>query len=53
MKAQVGKFTLAGNGLCIGRDSADSVSQEYKAPNAFKGGTILGAGVGVDVGAEA
>jgi arylsulfatase len=47
MRAQVGKFTLAGDGLCIGRDSADNVSQEYKAPNAFKGGTILG--VGIDV----
>jgi arylsulfatase len=48
MRAQVGKFTLAGDGLCIGRDSGDNVSQEYKAPGTFKGGTILG--VGVDVG---
>jgi len=48
MRAQVGKFTLAGDGLCIGRDSGDNVSQEYKAPGTFKGGTILG--VGIDVG---
>jgi arylsulfatase A-like enzyme len=40
MRAQVGKFTLCGDGLCIGRDSADAVSQEYKAPGTFRGGTI-------------
>jgi arylsulfatase len=51
MRAQVGKFTLAGDGLCIGRDSADNVSEEYKAPFAFKGGTILG--VGIDVSEQA
>jgi arylsulfatase A-like enzyme len=50
MRAQVGKFTLAGDGLCIGRDSGDNVSEEYKAPGEFKGGTILG--VGVNVGKE-
>src|SRR5262249_23663763 len=50
MRAQVGKFTLAGDGLCIGRDSGDNVSEEYKNPGTFKGGTILG--VGVDVGTE-
>jgi arylsulfatase len=50
MKTQPGKFTLAGDGLCIGRDSGDNVSQEYKAPGTFKGGTILG--VGVDVGKD-
>jgi arylsulfatase A-like enzyme len=50
MRAQVGKFTLAGDGLCIGRDSGDNVSQEYKAPGEFKGGTILG--VAVNIGAE-
>src|SRR5499427_8903470 len=50
MRAQVGKFTLAGDGLCIGRDSGDNVSQEYKAPGTFKGGTILG--VGIDVSEE-
>jgi arylsulfatase len=50
MRAQVGKFTLAGDGLCIGRDSGDNVSQDSKAPGTFKGGTILG--VGIDVSDE-
>jgi arylsulfatase A-like enzyme len=50
MRAQVGKFTLAGDGLCIGRDSGDNVSQEYKAPGEFKGGKILG--VAVNIGKE-
>ena len=40
MKTQPGKFTLSGDGLCIGRDSGDAVSQEYKTPGDFKGGTI-------------
>ncbi len=29
-----------GDGLCIGRDSADAVSAEYKSPSRFNGGTI-------------
>jgi arylsulfatase len=29
MKTQPGKFTLSGDGLCIGMDSGDAVSQEY------------------------
>ncbi len=45
MRAQVGKFTLPGDGLCIGFDSADAVSEEYKGSSPFKGGTILGVGV--------
>ena len=40
MKAQVGKFTLVGDGLCIGWDSGDPVSKQYKSPGEFKGGTI-------------
>jgi arylsulfatase len=40
MKTQPGKFTLSGDGLCIGRDSGDAVSEGYKTPGAFKGGTI-------------
>lgn len=40
MKAQVGKFTLAGDGLCVGYDSGDPVSKLYKSPGEFKGGTI-------------
>jgi arylsulfatase len=50
MRAQVGKFTLSGDGLCVGFDSGDNVSQEYKNPGTFTGGTILG--VGIDVGEE-
>jgi arylsulfatase len=34
-------FTLCGDGLCVGRDSADAVSKEYESPARFKGGTIL------------
>jgi arylsulfatase len=45
MRAQVGKFTLDGDGLCIGYDSADAVSQEYKSPGKFTGGKILVVGV--------
>jgi len=41
MKTQPAKFTLSGDGLCVGWDSGDAVSQEYKAPGRFKGGTIL------------
>jgi arylsulfatase len=40
MKAQVGKFTLVGDGLCVGWDSGDPVSKMYKSPGEFKGGTI-------------
>jgi arylsulfatase len=45
MRAQVGKFTLSGDGLCIGYDSGDAISKEYKTPGEFHGGTILGVGV--------
>ncbi len=50
MKTQAGKFTLSGDGLCIGFDSGDNVSSEYKNPGRFTGGTILG--VGIDVSKE-
>jgi arylsulfatase len=40
MKAQVGKFTLVGDGLCVGFDSGDPVSKLYKSPGEFKGGNI-------------
>ncbi|HEY6977966.1 MAG TPA: arylsulfatase [Chitinophagaceae bacterium] len=50
LKTQPGKFTLSGDGLCIGFDSGDNVSSEYKNPGTFTGGTILG--VGVDVSKE-
>ncbi len=48
MKTQPGKFTLSGDGLCVGNDSGDAVSEEYKSPGEFKGGTILGVGVSVE-----
>jgi arylsulfatase len=47
MRTQPGKFTLSGDGLCIGYDSGDSVSSQYKAPGKFTGGTIQGVGVTV------
>jgi arylsulfatase len=48
MKTQPGKFTLSGDGLCIGRDSGDAVSEDYKTPGEFKGGTILGVAVTIE-----
>jgi arylsulfatase len=47
MRTQPGKFTLSGDGLCVGYDSGDAVSSEYKTPGEFKGGTIIGVGVSV------
>jgi arylsulfatase A-like enzyme len=48
MRTQPGKFTLSGDGLCIGNDSGDAVSQLYKSPGEFEGGTILFVGVTVE-----
>jgi arylsulfatase A-like enzyme len=48
MRTQAGKFTLSGDGLCVGYDSGDAVSQEYKTPGTFRGGTILFVGVTVE-----
>jgi hypothetical protein len=45
MRAQVGKFTLAGDGLCVGFDSADAVSEEYKGSNPFRDGKIQFVGI--------
>jgi arylsulfatase len=50
MKTQLGKFTLSGDGLCIGRDSGDAVSEGYKTPGTFKNGTIQFVGVTVEKG---
>jgi arylsulfatase len=47
IKTQAGKFTLSGDGLCIGCDSGDNVSQEYKSPGTFIGGTIQAVAVSV------
>jgi arylsulfatase len=40
MRAQIGKFTLVGDGLCVGYDSGDPVSNQYKSPGTFKGGVV-------------
>jgi arylsulfatase len=41
MTAQVGKFTLVGDGLCVGYDSGDPVSKLYTSETSrFKGGNI-------------
>ena len=52
IKTQPGKFSLGGDGLCVGRDSSDPVSSDYPgtAPWAFTGGTINR--VAVDVSGE-
>jgi arylsulfatase len=48
MKTQLGKFTLSGDGLCVGYDSGDAVSHEYTTPGTFKGGKIQAVGVTVE-----
>ncbi|HEY9261829.1 MAG TPA: arylsulfatase, partial [Chitinophaga sp.] len=48
MRTQPGKFTLAGDGLCVGYDSGDAVSDLYKTPGTFKGGNIQLVGVTVE-----
>jgi arylsulfatase len=48
MRAQIGPFTLCGDGLCVGYDSADPVSRSYPPGFPFKNGAILG--VAVDTG---
>ena len=51
MKSQIGKFTLSGDGLCVGYDSGDNVSEQYKNPGTFTGGEIQG--VAIDVSEKA
>ncbi len=48
MKTQPAKFTLSGDGLCVGYDSGDAVSNEYKTPGTFKGGNIQFVGVTIE-----
>ena len=50
MKTQPGHFSLTGDGICVGYDSEDQVTEEYEAPNPFTDGSILG--VAVDVGED-
>ncbi|HEY2550799.1 MAG TPA: hypothetical protein VGI64_09500 [Streptosporangiaceae bacterium] len=42
IRTQPGHFTLAGEGLCVGRDSGAAVTGDYpgEAPHRFTGGTI-------------
>ncbi|MEP6952765.1 MAG: arylsulfatase [Solirubrobacteraceae bacterium] len=49
IKTQPGKFSLAGEGLCVGRDSGEPVTDDYagEGPWAFTGGTIRRAAVDV------
>ena len=37
---QPGNFCLVGDGICVGRDSASPVTEDYTAPFPFTGGTI-------------
>ncbi|HSQ70629.1 MAG TPA: arylsulfatase [Steroidobacteraceae bacterium] len=48
MRTQPGKFTLSGDGLCVGYDSGDAVSSQYTTPGEFHGGTIQGVAVSVE-----
>ncbi len=40
LKTQPGHFALCGEGLSIGRDTSDPVSEEYASQFPFSGGTI-------------
>jgi arylsulfatase len=48
MKTQPAKFTLSGDGLCVGFDGGDAVSADYKTPGRFQGGTIDGVAITVE-----
>lgn len=48
MKTQPAKFTLSGDGLCVGYDSGDAVSELYLSPGEFEGGIIQAVGVTVE-----
>lgn len=48
MRTQPAKFTLSEDGLCVGYDSGDAVSELYPKPSRFSGGTIDFVGVTVE-----
>jgi arylsulfatase len=52
IRTQPGKFSLAGEGLCVGRDSGEAVTDDYPGspPYPFAGGSIVR--VAVDVSGE-
>jgi arylsulfatase A-like enzyme len=51
IRTETGHFSLCGEGLCIGRDSGDAVSSQYKPAFPFTGGKIVK--VVFDVGDDA
>ena len=48
MRTQPAKFTLSGDGLCIGYDSGDAVSKLYPTPSKFFGGILDFVGITVE-----
>jgi hypothetical protein len=52
IKTQPGKFSIAGEGLCVGRDGGEAVTDDYQGeqPWRFTGGTVRR--VAVDVSGE-
>ena len=52
IKTQPGQFMFAGEGLCVGRDSGEAVTDDYPngSPHRFTGGTIKR--VAVDVSGD-
>ena len=52
IRTQPGMFSLAGEGLCVGRDSGEAVTPDYPGefPHTFTGGTIKR--VAVDVSGD-
>ena len=49
IKTQPGKFAIGGEGLCVGRDSGEAVTEDYPgaSPWRFTGGTIKQVNVNV------
>ena len=52
IKTQPGKFSIAGEGLCVGRDAGEPVTDDYPGPHPheFTGGNINR--VAIDVSGE-
>jgi len=41
LRTMTGRYSLCGEGLCIGYDGGDSVSKEYKPKFRFAGGRVI------------
>jgi arylsulfatase len=41
MRTMTGRYSLCGEGLCIGYDGGDAVSSEYRPRFAFAGGRVI------------